>query len=152
MYRGGTGGGCPYQPISYSYKVTAVDLTNKESCKSERDSIFGYFDPCIALDEGPDNLVIEPENSLEFDYELSQNYPNPFNPITKIEYSIIEPSFVTIKIYDISGREVSILVSELKKLGKHFVNFDGSNLSSGIYYYKMIAGDFITIRKMLLIK
>ncbi len=96
LYRGGTGGSCPYQPITYSYKVTAVDLTNKESCKSERDSVFGYFDPCIADAEGLDIIMQETENNNNtFENDLLQNYPNPFNPITKIEYSIKEPSKFT---------------------------------------------------------
>ena len=88
------------------------------------------------------------------EYRLGQNYPNPFNPSTLIEYDVKENSFVTIKIYDMLGREVTELVSEYLQAGKYRASFDISkmNLSSGIYYYKMSAGQFSDIRKMVVIK
>jgi len=111
LYRAGSGGACPNIPITYSYKISAVDLTNKESCRSERDSVSGYFDPCTLEGEGPDNITQDPEINLHIENDLSQNYPNPFNPITKIEYSIKEQSMVKIRIYDNSGREIKSLVN-----------------------------------------
>ena len=150
LYKGGSGGPCPNIPITYSYRISSVDLTNKESCRSERDSIWGFIDPCTAEAAG-DNIPSETESNIS-ENKLNQNYPNPFNPITKISYSIKEQSFVKIKIYDISGRELISLVNEMKNPGDYFVNFDGSNMASGIYYYKIIAGNFVAIRKMLLIK
>jgi hypothetical protein len=86
------------------------------------------------------------------DYELSQNYPNPFNPETKIEYKLKDQSFVIIKVFDLLGNEIKTLVSELKAAGKHSVIFDGSKLPSGVYFYKIEAGDFLSIKKMLLLK
>lgn len=149
LYRGGTGTGPCTAYINFAYKVTAVDLTNKESCRSERDSISGYYDPCTA--EQQDNMNIEP-NNLNKEDNLSQNFPNPFNPITSIKYRIKESSFVSIKIYDISGREIMTLISEYKDDGNYFLRFDATNISSGIYYYKIVAGNFVSVRKMLLIK
>ena len=85
-------------------------------------------------------------------FSLSQNYPNPFNPQTKIEYSIPKDDFVTVKIYNLLGREVMILENEYKKSGSYKITFDGANLSSGVYYYKISSGKFEQVKKMILIK
>jgi len=85
-------------------------------------------------------------------YALSQNYPNPFNPITKIEFAIPKAEFVTLKVYDILGKEVKTLVSEFKQPGYYTIDFNASDLSSGIYYYRIEAGTFVSVRKMILIK
>lgn len=85
-------------------------------------------------------------------YSLSQNYPNPFNPSTKINYSIAAAGIVTIKIYDILGREISTLVNEEKSAGKYEVNFNASPLASGVYFYQIKAGGFVSSKKMILIK
>ena len=85
-------------------------------------------------------------------YLLKQNYPNPFNPSTTIKYQTPELSFVTIKVYDVLGSEVAVLVNEEKPAGSYGVEFDASKLSSGIYYYKIIAGDFVDVKKMILLK
>lgn len=98
-------------------------------------------------------------NNIKTPYEfaLSQNYPNPFNPTTIINYQLAEHSQVTLKIFDILGREVATLVNEEKPAGKYEIEFDShsdknQNLSSGIYFYQLKAGDFIQSRKMILIK
>jgi hypothetical protein len=85
-------------------------------------------------------------------FELFQNFPNPFNPITEIKYVINNESFVTLKIYDLLGREISTLVNEKKSIGTYIINFNASNLSSGIYFYSINAGNFHQTRKMILIK
>ena len=85
-------------------------------------------------------------------FELSQNFPNPFNPVTNISYKLPNDSKVSIKIFDILGREVRTLVSEFKTAGYHTINFDGSTLSSGMYFYRIKTNGFEAIRKMLLIK
>jgi hypothetical protein len=92
------------------------------------------------------------EIKLPEDFYISQNYPNPFNPITKIKYSIPQPSFVVLKVYDILGNEIETLVSEEKLLGVYEVEFNASNLSSGIYFYQLKAGDFISTKKLVLLK
>jgi hypothetical protein len=85
-------------------------------------------------------------------YSLSQNYPNPFNPVTKINFAIPKSGLVTIKVYDITGKEVSTLVNEVKNAGSYSVDFTANNISSGVYFYKISAGDFSSVKKMMLIK
>lgn len=85
-------------------------------------------------------------------FSLSQNYPNPFNPKTIINYSLPNTQYSVLKVYDILGNEVATLVNELQSAGNHSVSFDGSSLSSGLYYYKIEAGEFSDTKKMLLIK
>ncbi len=81
-----------------------------------------------------------------------QNYPNPFNPTTTIQYAIPKAEHVTLKVYDEIGREVSTLVNENKEAGQYNVSFNGSNLASGIYYYRISAGSFNQIKKLMLLK
>jgi hypothetical protein len=97
------------------------------------------------------------ENPVSF--SLSQNYPNPFNPTTNIKYSIpengkwkIENGLVTLKVFDILGKEVVTLVNQKQSPGDYEIKFDGSKLSSGIYFYKLTAGDFSDVKSMILIK
>jgi photosystem II stability/assembly factor-like uncharacterized protein len=91
-------------------------------------------------------------NSSLKNFSLSQNYPNPFNPTTNIQYQIPNREFVTIKVYDILGNEVATLVNEEKPTGSYSVNFDAGELSSGIYFYRLTAGDFGKTKKLLLLK
>jgi hypothetical protein len=86
------------------------------------------------------------------EFYIAQNYPNPFNPTTTISYQIPKLSFVTIKVYDVLGNEISTLVNEEKSIGHYQVEFNASNLSSGIYFYRLQARDFIKTRKMILMK
>lgn len=87
-----------------------------------------------------------------YTYSLDQNYPNPFNPSTKIKYSLERESDVNITVYDVMGREVADLLNERKPAGVYEVDFDASQLSSGVYIYKITAGDFVSSRKMILMK
>ncbi|HCN37762.1 MAG TPA: hypothetical protein DIS94_08635, partial [Bacteroidetes bacterium] len=81
------------------------------------------------------------------------NYPNPFNPVTKINFNIPKDSYVKLKIYDMLGREIAILVNnEFKQPGRYTVEFNGSTMSSGIYFYRLETKDFIQTRKMVLVK
>ena len=85
-------------------------------------------------------------------YSLLQNFPNPFNPTTVIRYDISKDGFVTLKVYDILGREVMTLVNENKLQGKYSVNFDASNIASGVYFYQLKAGSYTATKKLLLLK
>jgi hypothetical protein len=85
-------------------------------------------------------------------YSLSQNYPNPFNPTTNIKYSITQQAQVSLKIFDVLGREVQTLVNQNQKAGSYAVNFNASRLASGVYIYRLEAGDFVKSMKMMLIK
>jgi hypothetical protein len=86
------------------------------------------------------------------DFNLGQNYPNPFNPVTTIEYSLPNTGRVTVKIHDLLGREITELVNEFKSAGRHRIQFNGSSLASGIYFYSIEAGQYRQVRKMALIK
>ena len=85
-------------------------------------------------------------------YSLSQNYPNPFNPTTNIKFSIVNTGEVKLVVYDIQGREVQTLVNESLKPGTYEAAFDGQALNSGVYFYKLVTGNFTETKKMLLIK
>jgi hypothetical protein len=86
------------------------------------------------------------------EYRLAQNYPNPFNPNTVIGYQLPVKSYVTIKVYDMLGREAATLVNETKDAGIYEAKFDASMLTSGVYLYKLCAGDYSQTRKLLLLK
>ncbi len=109
---------------------------------------------------------VENEEELPTEFSLSQNFPNPFNPSTKIRFTIstspLNPSpyqgegnrerLVTLKVYDVLGNEVAILVNEEKPTGEYEVNFNGNGLTSGIYFYRLQAGSFVEIKKMVFMK
>ncbi len=95
---------------------------------------------------------IKNTDKIPMGFELRQNYPNPFNPTTIINYSIPRSSMVTIKVYDVLGREVSTLVNEQKMPGNYKVTFNAGNLASGVYFYQLRASDYTAIKKMLLLK
>ena len=93
------------------------------------------------------------DNNVTVDYyKLGQNYPNPFNPITTINYSIPNSSFVQLIVYNSIGQEIANLVNETIAAGNHNVEFDASNLPSGIYFYKLQASSFVETKKMILMK
>ncbi len=103
--------------------------------------------------------TINPAGLVPGQFSLSQNYPNPFNPVTSISYSIPKAGHVELKIYNVLGEETAVLVNEMKQPGIYKVNFDASNLSSGVYFYRIIfrqggssTGDFTDVKKMVLIK
>jgi hypothetical protein len=96
--------------------------------------------------------AIEDEKQIPRSFQLSQNYPNPFNPVTSINYSIPQPAKVELKVYDLLGQEVKTLVNEIKSPGEYTVKFDAGSLASGIYFYRIEAADFISTKKMILMK
>jgi hypothetical protein len=85
-------------------------------------------------------------------YTLSQNYPNPFNPSTTISFSLPHATHVSLKVFDVLGREVATLVNEFTTAGQHEVHFDATNLASGVYFYNLMGGDFAQVKKMTLMK
>jgi len=96
--------------------------------------------------------VNEIYNQMPLTSRLSQNYPNPFNPVTTINYQIAKPTFVSLKVYNVLGNEIAALVKQEQLNGTYQVTFDGSELASGLYFYKLIAGNFNTTKKMMLLK
>jgi len=95
---------------------------------------------------------VEGDNILPQSYFLSQNYPNPFNPNTNINFSIPNSSFVTLKVYDVLGKEVANLVNEELSAGTYNFNFDAAKLTSGIYFYRIQTDNFVDTKKMILLK
>jgi hypothetical protein len=115
----------------------------------------------VKIDTGTIVKVEKINNVIPNVYSLSQNYPNPFNPSTNFEFRISDfpagsgaGGFVTLKVYDILGREIITLINEEKNPGSYTVKFDASkyNLASGIYFYQLKAGNFLSTKKMVLIK
>lgn len=97
-------------------------------------------------------LSVNNTNSNEYGYFLNQNYPNPFNPVTTISYNLPKSGIVNLKLYNINGKEVKSLLNEFKQKGYYEFTFDGAELSSGIYFYTITAGEFIRTNKMTLLK
>ena len=91
-------------------------------------------------------------NSLQNEYKLFQNYPNPFNPNTKIKFNLLENSNVSLEIYNVLGQKIAELINETLSAGLHEVEFNSKEFASGLYFYKLRANDFISIKNMLLIK
>ncbi len=109
--------------------------------------------------DSPKNVVLEfsdevaiDDTALPYEYSLQQNYPNPFNPATTIAFSIKNAGLVQLSVYNMLGQEVATLINKDYSAGKYTINFDASHLSSGVYFYKLHAGDFAYVRKMILIK
>jgi hypothetical protein len=104
------------------------------------------------------NMIGEPtymndsENLFTSNFSLEQNYPNPFNPVTNINYLVPIEALVTVKIYDLLGNEIVTLVNEIKAPGKYSIKLFSNGMTSGVYYCRMIAGDFISTRKLILLK
>jgi len=115
---------------TYLYRLKQIDFSGKYEYSKE--------------------INVEVIHPLEF--TLEQNYPNPFNPSTTINYEIAEQRLVNLKVFDILGNEVAVLVNEEKNTGSYEVDFDATGLSSGIYFYKLQAGDFVQTKKMILLR
>jgi hypothetical protein len=99
-----------------------------------------------------DPVGVSDQNLVVSKFELEQNYPNPFNPSTVIRYQTAEKSNVTLTVYNSIGREISTLLNEVKPKGTFTIEFDGSNLPSGIYYFRLQAGTFTDTKKMVLLR
>ncbi len=88
----------------------------------------------------------------KMDYVLNQNYPNPYNPSTTIQYSIPQNEYVNLKIYNVTGSLEKVLISENQPAGNYIIEFNASELASGVYFYQLIAGDFTSTKRMILLK
>jgi len=124
------------------WSLSAID-SNSAWFSGNRSSIYS------TTNGGGSIIGISPIPKL---FTLSQNYPNPFNPQTKIKFDISKQSFAKLVIYDIIGREVATLVNEELKPGTYSFDWDGSNYASGIYFYQLVAGDYVQTKKMVLLK
>lgn len=144
----------------------SIGMTEENNCFIKSLAIFGNY--LIAgtwkadiwrMDLRDIGVGIEkPSGKEPTEFALQQNYPNPFNPVTTIKYTVVETPYmaslpyVKLKVYDLIGREIATLVNDVKSPGIYSVQFDGSNLTSGIYIYKIQAGNFSESKKMILLK
>ncbi|MCW8824267.1 MAG: T9SS type A sorting domain-containing protein [Ignavibacteriaceae bacterium] len=138
---------------SYSWVVTAQDSSDEcliRITNVENGFVYDVSDGVFTIDVV--SSLGEELESNPTEFNLAQNYPNPFNPSTTIRYAVPKTSQVSIKIYDLTGQEVASLVNEVKEVGTYEVKFDARNLASGVYLYKMIAGDFSSIKKLNVLK
>jgi archaellum component FlaG (FlaF/FlaG flagellin family) len=126
-----------------AFGFESIALAERRELFAQR--IIEWLSTPVSVEENPSDL-------LPASFELQQNYPNPFNPETIIEFKVSDIAPVSIKVYDLIGREVTTLVNEVKQPGVYRVTFDGEKLASGVYFYKMIAGDFSFVKKMNLLK
>jgi hypothetical protein len=142
-----SGNGTSTTPHSYSFTDRAV-ASGKYNYRLKQTDFNGNFEY--------HNLGNEVNIGVPDKYDLSQNYPNPFNPSTKINYDLPADGKVAIKLFDMSGKEVASLVNEVKTAGYHTVNFNASNLSSGVYFYSISVeangNNFTATKKMMLVK
>lgn len=132
----------------------------------QKKSLNLWGDPSIILNYNTVTSVNNDISTIPNEFSLSQNYPNPFNPTTKIKYAVPSEETlyanrsttyatslrVTLKVYDVLGKEITILVNEEKPAGSYEVEFNATGLSSGIYFYQLNAGSFTKTKKMILLR
>ena len=106
----------------------------------------------VCVKGSPASGITQNGNNIPTEYALSQNYPNPFNPTTNIKFDLPKQGLVSLKVYDVIGKEVATLVNEVKSAGSYNVDFNGTNLSSGVYFYRLETDNFIDVKRMILIK
>jgi hypothetical protein len=130
----------------------STDLPTGDGCTAAWTATTFTYRPNICFSITPMSGIISNNGNVPAKYNLSQNYPNPFNPVTQIKYDLPKEGFVTLKVFDVLGREVSKLINEVKTPGSYIVDFDGTSLSSGVYFYKLEINGFNDVKRMVLIK
>jgi len=135
--------------LKHSSSVVAIDTVNGTASTKYSNILTGVTSMTML-----DMLtsVIEPKHAMPMEFALMPSYPNPFNPSTTIRFELPKASQVKLTVYDLLGREVVVLVNEPKPAGGYEVKFDGSNLASGVYFYRLQAGSFVATKKLLLLR
>lgn len=138
-----------YTRALYHFNEATGDIVYDSSGNNNNGTIYGaiWSNDVPGVTGVTEEAMDKPEKFL-----LYQNYPNPFNPSTSIEYQIHEPSFVTLKVYDVLGKEIITLVNQEKQIGSYDVEVNATGLPSGIYFYKLQAGSFVQTKKMVVMK
>ena len=136
------GYGTTTEPNSYSFTDNNLSSGNYEYRLKQID-----FDGSYEYSN-----VVEVEVNAHLQFALNQNYPNPFNPTTQIEYTIPKDGYVSLKVYNALGQEVANLINGIQKAGSHDVTFNASNLSSGVYYYRIESDNKVLVKKMMVVK
>jgi len=146
-----TNGGAAWTPISPAKPGDGTDLTNAWFVSNQLGYAVGVGKALKFTPPGSTDVETQPIN-LPLSYALNQNYPNPFNPTTTIGFSVVKAADVQLKVYDLLGREVATLVQGQHNPGSYSVVFDASRLSSGVYFYTLRAGDFVSTKSLVLMK
>jgi agmatine/peptidylarginine deiminase len=138
----------PAQPLNTNvyYYVSATNNSSKTVTKPYT-APSGYFKFTVT-----NPTFVNNESEIVKEFKLYQNFPNPFNPTTNIKFEIPKTGFTTLKVYNAMGREVEVLVSSKLEAGNYNADFKGTKLSSGIYFYKLVSGDYTAVKKMVMIK
>lgn len=131
----------PAAGVTYYYGVTALDHMQNESRLS---NIMGLNSGGV--------VGVQDHPAVAFGFSLHQNYPNPFNPVTVISFQLPSEQSISLRVYDVLGREIRILTEGVLRAGTHSIQFDGSGLASGLYIYRIVAGENVESRKMQLVK
>ncbi len=131
-------------PSNYVYAIVIDSNDNKWLATNGGLAVFNENGIVTSIDKQ--------DNPSRITFALSQNYPNPFNPTTTIQYAISKPGYVTLKVYDILGKEITTLVNEQKLAGTYSINFSANKLTSGVYFYSIHVGSFTQTKKLLLLK
>lgn len=105
----------------------------------------------VIVFENTNTKAEDSKYTIQPGFELRQNYPNPFHALTTIEFTLPHSEFVNLKVYNILGEEIHTLVSEERSPGQHYIDFDGTDLAGGLYFYKIAAGSFVQTKQLLLI-
>ena len=140
IYRRAEAGSGTFEPLDTEYDAEAGELIV---------TLQGFSEFAFATGTTTSTLA---EDGLPVNFELHQNYPNPFNPSTVIDFELPANSKVRLEVYNMLGQRVATLVNEQKPAGWHHVSFDASGLSSGVYIYRITAGEFVQTRQMVLVK
>jgi len=145
------GSGTSNSSHSYSFVDSDLPSTNKVDYRLKQIDNDGSssYSKIIEVDI---STITDVKDGMKYEFTLQQNYPNPFNPTTTIKYSIAKENKVMLKVYDILGEEVKTLVNKTEAPGNYEVEFNGSNLASGIYFYRLKSGKHISIKKLMLVK
>jgi hypothetical protein len=156
-----------YNNSSYTTSSTVNGTANSLNQMKHQHQDLSSTDGCTAITSPSTSYTARPNIRMTFSpflgaenqtpaiptkYDLSQNYPNPFNPVTKINFALPKTGFATLKVYDILGRQVSLLVNEVKQAGYYSIDFDATKLASGVYFYKLESGTFSDVKRMVLVK
>ncbi len=118
----------------------------------KRDVIIGEYNGNFSYYKNQIPTSVENSSPMPTTFELEQNYPNPFNPVTTIQFTIVNSQLTIVKVYDVLGREVATLVNEVKLPGRYQVTWDAKNMASGVYFYKLTAGEFVQTKRLLLLR
>ncbi len=149
-----------YYPESwfwYNHREAVLALTYEDkNCPSAGGydstarAILGGIGDHLAIAPGP--TIVRNDESTPPGFSLEQNYPNPFNPVTTIQFSIVNSQYTILNVYDMLGRKVAVLVDEHKEPGTYTVRFEGKGLASGVYFYRLEAGDLVEVKRMVLLR